>query len=125
MRVADTSALYALFATGDAHHDAARSAVEEREPIVVPSEIFAETLALIQYRQGFAAAREAGAFLRAVPHLRVRASPERALNAAWATFESSAGRLSFPDAVVVSWCRKEGAAPLAYDKALLNAVERS
>ena len=122
MRVADTSALYALFARADAHHDDAREAVARREPIVVPGEIFSETLALIHYRQGFAAARDAGAFLRAIPHLRVRPSPERAIAEAWTTFEASKGRLSFPDAIVVAWCRKENAAAFTFDNALLQAV---
>ena len=122
MRIADTSALYALFARADAHHKDASEAVEAREAIVVPAEIFSETLALIQYRQGFAAARDAGAFLRGIPHLRIRPSPERVITDAWGTFETSRGQLSFPDAVVVAWCRKEGAAPFAFDKALLHAV---
>lgn len=122
MKVADTSALYAFFARADAHHDSAREAIASREPIVVPGEIFAETIALVQYRQGFAAARDAGAYLRTIPHVRIRPSPERAIADAWTTFEASGGRLSFPDAIVVAWCRKEGASPFAYDKALLGAV---
>src|SRR3989304_97904 len=54
--VADTSFLYALFSAGDVFHEEARKLVGRGTPILVPPEIFAETIALIHYRQGFRAA---------------------------------------------------------------------
>ncbi len=54
--VADTSFLYALFSKSDVFHNGARRAAASAAAILVPSEIFAETVSLIHYRVGFAAA---------------------------------------------------------------------
>ena len=122
MRIADTSALYALFSATDAHHEAARAALEDPEPVVVPREIFVETLSLIQYRHGFDAALAAGLFLRALRHVKVRATPPRLAEDAWAAYADAKGALSLPDATVVAWCRREGAKPLAFDRRLARRV---
>ncbi len=120
VRIADSSALYALFSSQDAHHEEARAQVEDPEPIVVPGEIHAETLALIQYRGGFDLAREAGKALRGLPHVDVQATTAELREAAWAAFGESGGALSFPDAIVIAWCRTMGSAPLAFDAELVE-----
>ena len=120
MRIADTSALYALFSATDAHHAAARAAMEDPEPVVVPHEILAETLSLIQHRHGFDAALAAGRFLRALRHVKVRATPPRTTEDAWSAYADAKGALSLPDATVVAWCRREGATPLAFDRRLVR-----
>ena len=53
MRMADTSALYALFTHDDVHHKEAMNEVKSPDTILIPSEIWSETIALIHYRQGF------------------------------------------------------------------------
>lgn len=120
MRIADTSALYALFSEGDVHHAEARLTLQDPEPVLVPHEILAETVALVHHRVGFDAAVAAGAFLRGLPHVEVATTVQRTAAAAWGVFEAASGHLSYPDAVVVAWCRDVGATPLAFDADLLE-----
>jgi predicted nucleic acid-binding protein len=126
MKVADTTALYAFFTPDDAHHDKARRALSRPEPILVPAEILAETLQLIQYRKGFAVARDAAAVLAALPHVEVQATPdhhpEDVLGEARRTHLLAAGRLSLYDAIVVAWCRKRRLQPLAYDAGIAKEL---
>lgn len=122
VRVADTSALYALFSMNDVHHTRALDAIEDPSPILVPPEILSETLALIQYRHGFALAEEAGAFLRGLPHVEIPVADEAATDAAWDAFRDAGGRVSYPDATVVAACRREGADVLAFDKNIRAAL---
>lgn len=124
-RIADTSALYAAFVAEDKHHAEARKAFSRDEPTIVPSEIFAETLALLQYRLGFEAARSAGEALRGASHVRVGAATPSLVEAAWKAFVEAEGRLSMPDAFVVAWARAQSATPLTYDKEITRAIARS
>ncbi|MFA5862588.1 MAG: PIN domain-containing protein [Candidatus Thermoplasmatota archaeon] len=120
MRIADTSVLYGAFVIEDAHHVKARAALGDEEPLVIPSEIFAETIALLQRRLGFEHAREAGSGLRDLPHVRIEGSSNAIVRSAWQEFEEASGALSLPDAFVVAWCRTEGARPLSFDKRLFK-----
>lgn len=124
MRIADTSALYALFARGDAHHERARSTLQDPELIVIPSEIFVETIDLIQYRIGFDEAVAASGFLRGLPHVQVRPSPASVLSLTWAAHIEGRGKLSLADALVVAWCRDEDAAPFTFDREIPRALAR-
>lgn len=124
MRIADTSFLYALFSETDAFHAGALEAAAVSEAILVPSEIFSETVSLIQYRQGHAAARSAGEWIRGQGRIELGLSTSGRLERAWASFVRARGRLSFPDAVVLAWCEGRGASPLAFDDALLRAWRR-
>ena len=91
-------------------------------PILVPPEIFAETIALIHYRQGFRAAAAAGEWLREQAGLRFPVGPEALREAAWHEFSKANGRLSYPDAVVVAWAKDRGAKTLAFDDGILDAT---
>ncbi|MHB8585738.1 MAG: PIN domain-containing protein [Thermoplasmatota archaeon] len=122
MRVADTSALFALFSESDAHHLAAMKAFEDSELVCVPHEIVAETMALVHFRIGYRAARAAGEDLRALPHLRWEQTPEDVFEKAWLEFATSGGAVSFPDAVVIAWCRARKARPIAFDRRILRRV---
>lgn len=125
MRVADSSALYAFFVETDGHHAAAVDALRQPEPVVVPVEIFAETLGLLQLRHGFLFARAAGDFLRGLPHVEFVAPDGRMAEAAWGMFLRGRGRVSYADATVVAGCLREGAEPLAFDRALKKLVARA
>ena len=120
MRVADTSYLYALFSETDVFHERARQAARSPELTIIPSEIFAETVSLVQYRVGFAAARSAGDWMRAQAGLRFAPGSGPVLDRAWAIYTTGRGRLSFPDAIVLSWCQELGATPLAFDEAIVR-----
>lgn len=120
MRVGDTSALYALFSELDVHHAAAKREFENAEPILIPSEIFAETLSLIQLRRGFREAVAAGEFLRQLPQVEIRPSTRQLLEDAWDRYRTGGGKLSFHDSVVVARCQAEGSTPLAFDRAILD-----
>ena len=61
MQVADTSFLYALFSKSDVFHSKARRAAISADAILVPSEIYSETVSLIHCRVGLAAAKGLGA----------------------------------------------------------------
>lgn len=124
MHVADTSFLYALFSKSDAFHDKARKAAAAADSILVPNEIYSETIALIHYRVGFAAAKSAGSWLRAQKRIQVAASSRSLLDDCWGIFRASGGRISYPDAVVLAWCRERRATPLAFDQAILRRAKR-
>jgi predicted nucleic acid-binding protein len=124
VRVADTSALYALLSATDAHHTEARRAFADPEPVLVPTEIWSETLALVQFRHGHAAAVAATSALRALPHLEVQPTPddpfEDILALAERLHRESDRKISPPDAIVAAWCRRRRLGCLAYDQALLR-----
>lgn len=128
MRVADTSALYALLSVRDTHHAEARRAFADPEPVLVPSEIWTETLALVQYRHGHAEAIRAGEALRRLPHLEIQPTPDDPfddLQSAAAKIHQGEERLSLPDAIVVAWCRRRRLTPIAFDAALVDAAEHA
>jgi predicted nucleic acid-binding protein len=110
--------LYAFFVENDAHHGAAVEAVRAREPILVPVEILTETLGVLQLRHGFQFARSAGEFLRTLPHVEFAAPDATMADASWALYLRGKGKVSHADSVVVAWCFREGAEPLAFDRAL-------
>lgn len=124
MRVADTSFLYALFSRTDDFHGRAVRAAEAPDAIAIPAEIFGETMALIHHRQGFDAARAAGEWMRAQPHIEIGAPGLATTDASWRIFLGARGRLSYPDAVVVAWCRRRGSVALAYDARILASARR-
>lgn len=127
MRVADTSALYAVFVAGDAHHEAAREHIADPDPILVPAEVLGETLSLLHFRHGHAFARACGKALRALPHLEVQPTPDDPwddlLARTWETFGATP-RLSYVDCVVVAWCLRRGLDPWTYDKDLRRIAQR-
>lgn len=125
MRIADTSCLYAAVIAEDAHHAEARARLAAPEPIIVPGEIFAETIALLQHRKSFDVALSAGSGFRALPHLRIESTPSAIASRAWQEYESAAGKLSLPDAFVVAWSAHEGATPLTFDKEIVRRAARS
>ncbi len=124
MQVADTSFLYALFSKSDAFHGKARRAAVSADAILVPSEIYSETVSLIHYRVGFAAAKSAGTWMRAQKRMQVAAPSRSVLDGCWGIFRAARGRLSYPDAVVLAWCRERRATPLAFDQTILRRARR-
>jgi predicted nucleic acid-binding protein len=118
VRIADTSFLYAVLSTCDRFHDAAAAEAVKPDPILIPAEIFSETLALVHYRRGFKTAKEAGGWLRAQRGVQIAPSSASILERAWTLFVRKRGRVSYPDAVVLSWCTSLRATPLAYDKGI-------
>jgi len=124
VRVADTSFLYALISSTDALHERAIRAAKESEPITIPAEIFSETVALVHYRSGFENARAAGDWLRLQTGFQIAVGTDETLRNAWRTFVRANGRLSYPDSVVVAWCRPRGFGPLAFDSRILAHARR-
>ena len=124
MQVADTSFLYALFSSSDVFHRRARSAAGSADAILVPSEIYSETLSLILCRRGFVPARDAGAWLRSQNKIQIVGPSPSLLDRAWEIFRSARGRLSYPDAVVLGWCRERRASPLAFDQMILRRAKK-
>jgi len=123
MRIADTSALYALFNENDKHHEEAKKCFEKTDPIVIPSEIWSETISLIQYRQGKEDAVKAGKALLDLPHVDLRTGNIDLLRSSWEKFTESNKDLSFPDSVVVIWCDDKNATPLSFDEGLNCSAE--
>lgn len=123
MRIADTSALYALFNENDIHHEEAKKDFEDTNPIIIPPEIWSETLSLIQYRQGKEEAVRAGEALLDLPHVDLRSGNIKRLNSSWETFKESNRDLSFPDSVVISWCDDKKATPISFDEELNSFFE--
>lgn len=124
MEVADTSFLYALFSKSDVFHAKARRAALSADAVLVPSEIYSETMSLIQYRVGFAAAKSAGNWIRAQKRMQVMSPSRSLLDGSWGIFRSARGGLSYPDAVVLAWCRERRVTPLAFDQAILRRAKQ-
>jgi predicted nucleic acid-binding protein len=110
--------LYAVLSTSDRFHEAAAAEAAKPDPILIPAEIFSETLALVQYRRGFTVAKAAGEWLRAQRGVQLAPSSASVLERAWALFVRRRGRVSYPDAIVLAWCHSLRATPLAYDKGI-------
>jgi len=123
VQVADTSFLYALFSRSDVFHAKARKAARSTDAILVPSEIYSETISLIQYRRGFGPARDAGTWLRSQRKIQILGPSPSLLHRAWDIFRSARGQLSYPDAVVLGWCRERRARPLAFDRMILRRAK--
>lgn len=127
LKVVDTSALYALFMADDAHHRQAREELARGEPWLIPSEILAEATWLIQRRAGFEASAKAIGELRKLPTVEVQPTlddpQEDILASAWLEYRAAKGRLSYPDAVVVAWCRRRRLKPVTFDRELAKAVQ--
>ncbi len=118
--MADTSFLYALFSSTDQFHARALGATERADSILIPSEIYSETVSLIHHRQGFVASRAAGEWIRQQEGIQLAVASRSLLDQAWTVFLEARGRLSYPDAIVIAWCRERDAVPLAFDEALLR-----
>ncbi len=114
-RIADTSFLYALYDETDAHHAAARVAMARPAPIVVPGEVLTETFGLWAHRLGRAAARVC--FDDLCGRANIEISHETDGPDALALRGAHPG-LSWVDAVVLSHCRRLGAAVETFDEGL-------
>jgi len=124
VRIADTSFLYALISETDALHGRAVHDAQGSDAITIPVEIFSETVALVHYRTGFEEGRAAGEWLRSQSRIQIGRGTEETLQEAWRTFTLAKGQLSYPDSVVVAWCRPRGFAPLAFDTRILAHARR-
>lgn len=120
IRVADTSFLYALFSETDHFHRRALESAADPDPILIPPEIFSETISLVHFRQGHAAARAAGEWLRSQGGIEIGVGSRAAGERAWSVYLHGRGRLSYPDSVVLAWCEGRGVKPLAFDEAILR-----
>lgn len=116
MRIADTSVLYALFNENDQHHEEAKTRFEQSDPIIIPPEIWSETISLIQSRQGKEEAVKAGKALLDLPHVDLRAGNLDLIWSSWDKFTDPEKDLSFPDCVVLSWCDDKKGTPLSFDE---------
>ena len=115
MRIADTSALYALFSRDDVHHRKAKEMISDPEPILISPEIWSETISLVQYRQGFEMAVKVGSALLELPHVERSSTRMSIIRSSWKIFQNSRGDLSYPDSTVLSWCKDRKATPLTFD----------
>ena len=120
MRIADTSILFALFSEGDVHHDEAVRLMSDPEVVLVPSEIWSETISLIHARQGFDAAALAGEDLMSLPHVELLPSRMDVIRESWAIFREEKGSLSLTDCTVLSWCKGRDASPLTFDMEIIE-----
>ena len=122
MLVADTSVLYALADEEDAHHAQAMREAGRQRSVLVPSEILAETLAMIGFRLGKDAARAWLSAFRQIPHARVAATRQAIVDDACASL-ARPGSLSYPDWILVHTCRSVGAQPWTFDADVRRAVK--
>ncbi|MFQ6129062.1 MAG: PIN domain-containing protein [Thermoplasmata archaeon] len=121
MRVADTSALYALFSEEDRFHQRALKDASAPDPIAVPSEILVETIDLLAYKFGNIAGKKALDSLLQLPHVSVAEKVE--LRAVKEIYDRAKG-MSLADAFVVQTCVALGAEVLAYDKRIVAELRK-
>jgi predicted nucleic acid-binding protein len=114
--VADSSALYALFAGKDTHHSKALQEVARADEVEVPAEIYSEFLGVVHRRHGYRRAVEAAEDVARTANVRLVDSTAADRDAAWEVFLEARGELSYPDSIVVSRCRRARSKPLAFDK---------
>jgi predicted nucleic acid-binding protein len=121
VRVADTSALYALLNESDPHHTDARAAFEDPDPILMPTEILAETIQMVHYRKGPDAGRRVLEAVFALPQARIADPVDVA--AVRQVYKDGKGRLSIFDAFVIQTCRQHAAAALTFDDDIRRALK--
>jgi predicted nucleic acid-binding protein len=121
MRVADTSALYALFSEDDRFHERALNDMSAPDPVAIPSEILVETIDFLACRFGPGAGRKALDSLLKLPHVRVTEKVE--LSAVKEVYDRAKG-MSLADAFVVQTCVALGAEVLAYDRRLVAELRK-
>ncbi|MFQ5909724.1 MAG: PIN domain-containing protein [Thermoplasmata archaeon] len=121
MRVADTSALYALFSEEDRFHKRALEDMSAPDPVAIPSEILVETIGLLAYRFGPSAGRKALDSLLQLPHVSIAEKVE--LSAVKEVHDRAKG-MSLADAFVVQTCVALGADVLAYDKRIVAELRK-
>lgn len=122
MRVADTSALYALFSKNDVHHKIALAEFKKPELIIIPLEIWSESISLIQYRQNHKAAITAGEYLLNLPHIDLEIPTRQMIADTWKQYKKAGGKLSYPDAAVVTYCQIKNLKPITFDKNIKKYV---
>lgn len=122
MRVADTSALYALFSEEDRFHERAVKDVSRSDSIAVPTEILVETIDLLAYRFGISAGKKALNFLLGLPHVSIAEKVE--LGAVKEIYDRTKGTLSLADSFVVQTCVVLGAEVLAYDRRIVEDLRK-
>lgn len=120
MLVADTSWLFALIDGDDLHHAKAIAQAGSGRSFLVPSEILAETLALVRWKFGREAQHALLAALTAMPHARIGATRAAVVDQAVHS-ALRPGPLSYEDWIVVHTCGATGARPWSFDKGLLRA----
>lgn len=121
MRVADTSALYALFSEEDRFHQRALKDMSAPGPVAIPSEILVETIDLLAYRFGPSAGKKALDSLLQLPHVRVAEKVE--LSAVKEIYDRAKG-MSLADAFVIQTCVALGADVLAYDGRIVAELQK-
>jgi predicted nucleic acid-binding protein len=122
MRVADTSALYALFSEDDQFHERAMIDVSVADSIVVPTEILVEIVDLLTYRFGVDAGKKALESLIELPHTSIAEKVE--ISAVKGIYEKSEGELSLADAFVIQTCVALGVDVLAYDEGIVAELRK-
>lgn len=122
MRVADTSYLFALFHDLDAHHRTAHELSQQPGKVMIPAEIFAETMWLIQRRIGYREACAAGDWFRRQHGMAILDGEPEVRDRIWQTYLMGGRRGSYPDAVVIGWSRHLGAEVLTFDEDLKRGL---
>jgi len=124
MKIADTSALYALWVENDAHHEQAKRDAQVMHRLLVPAEVFSEFLTILRMRIGPANALRAATELRTQPGIEIQPSWDNpwddVLGAAWKEF-SAGDNPSYVDAIVIAWCKKRKLQPWTYDAQIAKA----
>lgn len=112
-RVADSSFLIAVYDREDPRRELALERLTGPVPIVVPPEVVAETLGVVQSRAGYEVARTIHGELAELVHVSFADATDP--DAVAEVFEEGAGALSWVDAAVVWRCRSDDAEPLSFD----------
>jgi len=98
--------------------------MQEPETVLIPSEIWSETISLIHHRQGFGMAIKAGGALLGLPHVEVLPSRVDILRSSWRTYGQAEGKLSIADSIILAWCDDKRATPLTFDEDIRRRYEK-
>lgn len=119
-RVADSSFLIAVYDREDPRRELALERLSGAVPVVVPPEVVAETLGVVQSRAGYEVARTIHDELAELAHVSFADATDP--DAVAEVSEEGQGELSWVDAAVVWRCRSEDAEPLSFDAEIEAAV---
>lgn len=124
--VADSSFLVSLFRESDSNNPAAvaLSKMHLEEEMLVPDTVLFETLTALNYREGFAFAKEAYGKIVGSRQNRLFSFSEVEREGILEEFFLSGGKLSVADASVVYLARKTGSEALAFDAAIKKALAK-
>jgi predicted nucleic acid-binding protein len=124
--ILDSSFLVSFFRQCDENHGRAVALADrhDSEEKILPEPIYYETLTVINYKDGIAAAKEASDYLASNQQIRIHVLSEEEKEGMLADFFAHEKQLSVEDASVIHLARAKACKVLAFDERIIKATRK-